>query len=224
MAYTASWTAVVNCEGFTLQHYRLCWDYETTTAPSDPAGADACFSVSSGSTSQSVYGHRSAMEMGIRLFACDDGPCSDVYGDAGSETVTASGDDDDVETQAERWVLEDLSGYGDTSRAIGDPNADASAAMFYPAGFTYSGTLALWYSTSASTVRKLKYRRASSSGWQSFNNTSWTAETELAVQPGTSPAGSFDEPTHPWIMPLHHEESRAVRMFAHFGPEAPHSL
>lgn len=32
-AFTASWSAFANCGSFTNDNYKLCWDYETSTAP-----------------------------------------------------------------------------------------------------------------------------------------------------------------------------------------------
>lgn len=218
-ALTHTWNAVSECTTFTFHHYAACYfegDVTPPSAPSSPSGG-TCFTLSTNRTTTSAdqFVHRSDRYYYSRIFACQNTSCSQYYGDGTAGCGAVSGDADTAHTDKERWVLVGVEDYEDEEyRVVDDPAVTASAAIFYPSGWTYAGYLGLWYSTQEDGADVIYYKRATSSGWQNFNNTSWTTPVLVAQE---VPEGDFLDATHPWVIPVHEGSARYIRMFVHTG-------
>jgi hypothetical protein len=221
------WVALTACDTFTFDHYELCWDKGTTTAPSSRGTADVCVAVPGAITTTSFMAwlHRSNKAYGFRIWACDDSTCSDEYGMGTGESVSGTGNAATSTTAAERWVLEDVASYSDTDRAVADTLASAASALFYPASFTTdSGYLGMWYSTQTtiggSNYETIRHKKASNSGWRNFNTTAWGSITSVAREPQPNGSGAWQECSHPWVAATDQGGTQSIRMFVRCGDTA----
>ena len=230
MALTYTWDAVSNCDTFSFDHYVICRKRDsdisgawTTPNESDPDCGPTMSAIGTGTISLDDFVHRSDMDYGVSLFACDNSDCTEFYGD-GTHGSTKSDYRAETSTESERWVLEDIysatAPYSDTDRVIDPPtgggDAVASAAMIYPPGWTYEDHLMLvWTETNTPAIH---YKRAVGTGWQDWNIYSGWSNTddEGEVVDGISGgAGSFEEPTHPWVAAATDGTNGYIQLYFH---------
>ena len=200
-----------------VDHYRVykrdgdgdntgtCTNNTTSFGSSAPAAAEQWRTTSS--TNENDFVHRSAKDFRYHVVACADSSCSRKYGDKGNEST--SNDEDFDCTETERWVVEDVDDLDPTAWSTGVDwvidGANASGALFYPAGFTdasstsISGHLGLWWSHGCGGKTDcVSYKRAGDSGVQSWNKYSnWQDEAQVAEETGGT--GDYSDLSHPWV-------------------------
>lgn len=237
-ALTATWSKVSNCTGYSFDQYKLCFNKQVSdgngatfpSVPSSPSAAFGCYPVSNNMATESatVFVHRSYQDWTARLFACDNYSCSDWYGLNTANGEVLVDDSDTEETKPEIWVLEDIDDYDtDTDRVVAEDNASASAALFYPNGFPSEGYLGLWWSVDEDHFNlpsRIEQKVASNSGWQNFNTTSWGSTQTVAQEPAIDPAGTFENPTHPWVLAMKDGLDYYIQMFFHLGPQGQYEV
>ena len=227
---TYSWTEVGSCPDFTFDHYQICrvkdTDISGSRATPDSTSPDCEITVVTKSVTSLPFDfvHRSQMQYGTSIFACENALCTEYWGGPGCATCSATNFRTDAYTEKERWVLEDVysatAPYSDSDRVIDEVtgrNPSASAALMYPGGLTYGGQLGIWWSEGSTTggTPTINYKRAEDTGWQDWNTyTGWEGETTV-VEGVAGGSGSLREPTHPWVVSAGAVESAFVRLFFH---------
>ena len=188
-----------------------CTDNTTSFSSSGPTGADLLNgTVSSGATTYQDDMYRSAKDFRYHIVACEDASCTRKYGDAPGELVTYKEDYDC--TERESWTIWDVDTLTVSSW---DPGVDwvveeanASAALFYPADFEdgssndIEGMLGLWWSEGCNGHTDcVYYMRADDTGPQHFNEySSWTDVTGPVAEETDGNSGDFTLLSHPWVV------------------------
>jgi len=217
-AVATTWTAVTECDDFSFHSYRVCWDKDTTTAPTSPAGADDCRVVLGlSASSKDLFIHRSEMDFGLRLFACQNAACTQYYGDGGGTGSTVANDDDSASTERLCFITEDVSDDQDDDRVLSTADYGTAVmavdALMYPTGWTKANRLGLFWSHRESGEDVVKMKVADDTGWQNWNTySSWSSDT-LVAESGTG--GATDVVTHPWVVASDDGSTKAVRLFVH---------
>jgi len=181
----------------------VCWDKDTTTAPADPASADGC-RVVLGLTTESaeLWIHRSDMDFGVGIWACQNAGCTEYYGD-GTYGASVTNDTGTATTEELCYVVVGVEDDSETARVLSEsdyPGITASAALMYPGGWTNANKLGIWWSyiDSGSGADTVKTMHATDTGWQEWNTYSGWSSVTKAAESGTG--GPTDIVTHPWVI------------------------
>ncbi len=224
-AVATSWTGVgADCDSFTFHSHQVCWDKDTTTAPTTPAGANECATVlGRTTTAKDLWIHRSEMNFGLRLFACQNASCTEFYGDSAGTGATASNDYDDALTERLCFITEGITGDTDTARVLSEADYGsavlASSALFYPSGWTDADKMLLYWSHKSGGEDVIKARVAGDTGWQEWNTyANWEEVTSgvydsLVAESKTGTSNPFNTVTHPWAVATESGSTKAIQLF-----------
>lgn len=229
-----TWTALTSCDTFTFNHYMSCHNDDTRpfsspSVPSTPTDSGViCYRLSNylSATSSDEYVYRSYRKYAAKIFACSSSVgCSDYYGDgthgAPGATVTNNADGSTV-TDPERWLVKHATGYDSAANAGWVISADvlASAAMFYPDGFTDVGKLGLWYTVLDGDLNSVvMYQETDSTGWTDGSDDMVTRAYTTAIPVAQESAGGdFYKAGNPWVVPaVNDDDDNYVRMYLQVG-------
>ncbi len=207
-AFTVSWAAAASsCGSFSLQKYRIVLnDAGTPTSPTDGIQFDA----PAVNTSRNTFVYRADREYYFKIYACDDSGCTDLLGDAEDSPTN---DTYILSTEPEVWLVTGVTAASTTDYAQQGPGA--ASVFFYPSGWTRDDHLAMYWEDSSNHT--IKYKYATTSGWQDFNNATWLAPPVPVAQSETA-VDDFKYIGHPYALPVNDGVDDVVRLLAQNHP------
>ncbi|MCB9763781.1 MAG: hypothetical protein H6739_28690 [Alphaproteobacteria bacterium] len=211
-----TWAAVPtagDCSTFSVDHYRI-----VLKEGSYPTGVSngRVYEVGTG-TSATALPLRSEREFYARLFACENGTCTDIFGSGAGELIDTDPADDAREidtTDAESWSIVGLASTdGGIAASVVPLYTNDPTSFFYPSGTTHAGKLALYTSSTAGSNDKVVYSRTTSTGWDDFNRTSWAVTSSEVFGSHTSDT-DYDGVSHSYVLPVDNGTDVVVRALA----------
>ena len=201
-----------DCLGFGIHHYRAV--LKQGSAPTDETDG-LIFDGSTGTTLRAMP-HRASRSYYVRLFACDDATCTDIFGDGVVEsisTVAGLDDQDTGTTEDEEWLIDDKlstqTGLGST--AVDDLANDVEV-LTIPQGWTGAGKLAIFAFDHDDTERSVSVALSSGTGWTNYNSTTWSGFTNVVGSNSTLP--DYAVVNHPFVIPHDDGTTKRFRMMA----------
>lgn len=203
-AFTVSWNAAPSsCGSFSLLKYRIVLnDGGTPSSPTDGIQFDA----PAVNTDRNTFVYRADRLYYAKIYACDDSGCTDLLGDAED---TPTNDTDNLPADPEIWLVTGVTAASTTDYAQLGPGA--ASVFFYPSGWTRDDHLAMYWEDSSNHT--IKYKYATSAGWQDFNNTTWLAPPVPVAQSETA-VDDFKYVGHPYAFPVNDGTDDIVRLLA----------
>lgn len=199
-----SWSTTFAGACPTIDHFRVAIDDAGT--PSGPGMGDL-----GGSTSAGVLNlrpHRAQRHYDAKIWACKNSDCSSVFGTGAGEAIirfSASSDVAGLSTAQEEWSIVGMDGDGPENVGIDAFTSDANdvSSFFYPGGWTYGGTLAVYGRDFGN--RSVLQSRAAVSGWTNFNTVEWETDTSadsVEVFGSHESDADYDDVSHVYAYPV----------------------